>query len=51
MRRRLAVGFSLIILASAGYTLPPEKKEDRGGARGGQNAETDEDGNGVSHTK
>lgn len=30
MRRRLAVGFSLIILAGAGYTLPPEKK---GGSR------------------
>lgn len=33
MRRRLAVGFSLIILAGAGYTLPPEKKGDRGGRR------------------
>lgn len=55
MRRRLAVGFSLIILVGAGYTLPPEKKGDREGkeeeAGGGQNAETDEDGNGVSHTK
>lgn len=54
MRRRLAVGFSLIILAGAGYTLPPEKKGDRGGRgrkREGDNAETDEDGNGVSHTK
>lgn len=34
MRRRLAVGFSLIILTGAGYTLPPEKKGDRGKSGG-----------------
>lgn len=41
MRRRLAVGFSLIILAGAGYTLPAEKKGDRGGGGRGRKREGD----------